>query len=454
MTKVTANQRLSAACAVVMLVAGAAIVRSEGEASTAVVKGTLADGTVYSLAKPEHWNGTVFVDLDSLGMNADYSAWLYERGIARAGTSRAVTAWHLDKAIDNQAEVLAVFAAKFGAPRRSIIWGNSLGALVAAGVAQKYPDRFAAAIPHCGALAGSLSFWNTRLDMAFTLKTLLAPGSSLPIVNVGADVKGASADWLKLVAEAQTTPQGRARIALAAAVGQVPVWTSKDIPEPRDDDAEAREVASFRTMHDSLIGQMLSSAVQYQEASGGVAAWNAGISYADLLKKAYAVDRHTVSELYRKAGLDLAADLRTLDGAPRIVADPAAVERAKKSVAFDGKLRIPVLALNITGDSLAWSVYDTAYEAVARREGRSDLLRMTYAHGPGHCGFTSAERIATFEAMLERLDTGRWPATAAAAMNARAAASNPAASRFVDYKPPTLNRMFFATDTAPTTSRR
>ena len=77
MTTVTASQRLSAACAVVMLVAGAAIVRSEGEASTAVVKGTLADGTVYTLAKPEHWNGTVFVDLDSLGMNADYSAWLY-----------------------------------------------------------------------------------------------------------------------------------------------------------------------------------------------------------------------------------------------------------------------------------------------------------------------------------------------------------------------------------------
>jgi pimeloyl-ACP methyl ester carboxylesterase len=356
--------------------------------------------------------------------------------------------------VDNQAEALAAFTAKFGAPKRSIIWGNSLGALVAAGVAQKYPDRFVAAIPHCGALAGSLSFWNTRLDMMFTLKTLLAPSSSLSIVNIPADVKRAGDEWLKAVAEAQAAPQGRARIALAAAVAQVPVWTSKELAEPREDDAEAREEASYRTIHDSLLTQALSSGRQYEEASGGVAAWNTGVSYAQLFDKAYAADRHTVSELYRKAGLDLKADLRALDAAPRIAADPAAVERAKKNVAFDGKLRIPVLALNITGDPLAWSVYDSAYETAVRREGKSGLLRMTHVHGPGHCGFTAAERIATFETMLQRLDTGRWPDTSAAALNARAMAAAAGSARFVDYRPPTLNRMFFANDSVVSTARR
>ena len=102
------------------------------------------------------------------------------------------------------------------------------------------------------------------------------------------------------------------------------------------------------------------------------------------------------------------------------------MERAKKNVVFDGKLRIPVLALNITGDSLAWSVYDSAYESVVRREGKSDLLRMTHVHGPGHCGFTAAERIATFETMLQRLDTGRWPDTSAAALNAARRRPTPA----------------------------
>jgi pimeloyl-ACP methyl ester carboxylesterase len=436
-----------------MFVVGTSL-RSQATLEPVRVRGALADGTAYTLVKPEAWNGTVFVDLDSVGIDADFSRWLYAHGIARVGTTRVITQWHIDKAIDNQAEALAAFAARFGPPTRSIIWGNSLGALVAAGVAQKYPDRFAAALPHCGALAGSLSFWNTRLDMMFTLKTLLAPASALPIVNVPTDVDRVAEGWVRAVAEAQATPQGRARIALAAAVGQVPVWTSRDTPEPRENDADARQAASYHTIHDSLLAQAVRSGRQYEEASGGVAAWNTGVSYARLLDKASDSDRHTVSELYRKAGLDLGADLRALEAAPRIAADPAAVERAKKNVAFDGKLRIPVLALNITGDPLAWSVYDSAYETVVRREGKSDLLRMTHVRGPGHCAFTGAERIATFEALLQRLDTGRWPDVSAAAMNVRAMAAGAGVARFVDYKPATLNRMFFANDTIASAGRR
>ncbi|MEQ1728943.1 MAG: alpha/beta hydrolase-fold protein [Vicinamibacterales bacterium] len=428
--------------------------QSQGPPELVRVNGALADGTNYTFVKPADWNGTVFVDLDSVGIDADYSKWLYAHGFARVGTTRVLTQWHIDKAIDNQVEALTTFTAKFGAPKRSIIFGNSLGALVAAGVAQKYPDRFAAALPHCGALAGSLSFWNTRLDMMFTLKTLLAPDAALPLVNIPKEVDRAVDAWLKTVKDAQTSPEGRARIALAAAVGQVPVWTSKDIAEPQEMDADARQQASYRTIVDSLLAQALRSGLQYEEASGGVAAWNTGVSYEQLLAKASDADRHTVSELYRKAGLDLRADLRRLATTPRIAADPAAVERAKKNVVFDGKLRIPVLAMNITGDPLAWSVYDTAYKAVVRREGKDELLRTTYVHGPGHCGFTGAERIATFEALLQRLDTGKWPDVSPAAMNARAMTAGTGAARFVDYKPATLNRMFFAGDSLGTSERR
>ncbi len=431
----------------------AATLQSQVAGDPVTVKGMLKDGTVYNLVKPEAWNGTVFVDLDSGGLNSDYAKWLYARGIARAGTSRNITAWHIDKAIDNQAEVLGVFAAKFGAPKRAVTWGTSLGGLVAAGTAQKYADRFVGASPHCGALAGSLSFWNTRLDTAFVLKALLAPTSMLPIVNVPADVEGATKGWQAMLAAAQATPAGRARIALAAAVGQVPSWTSAKIPEPQEGDAVGREAASFDTVHGTVIGNSMSSRRQFEEAVGGVASWNTGVDYAALLQKAYPPDRQMVAEMYRRAGLDLQADLRTLEAAPRIAADPAVVEIAKKNVAFDGKLRIPVAALNITGDTLAWSVYDSAYDRVVKREGRADQLRLTYVHGPGHCGFTGAERIAVFDALLQRLDSGKWPDVSAASMNARAAAAGVGMARFVDYVPPVLNRVFFANDLLPANGR-
>ena len=46
--------------------------------------------------------------------------------------------------------------------------------------------------------------------------------------------------------------------------------------------------------------------------------------------------------------------------------------------------------------------------AAVRNAGKSDLLRMTYVHS-ATCGFSQAERIASFQVLLERVDTGRWP---------------------------------------------
>jgi hypothetical protein len=201
---------------------------------TTIVTGVLKDTTRYTLAKPEMWNGTVFVDLDSLGMDADYSNWLYAHGIARVGTTRDQVGSLMDRAAANMVEALDIFTAKFGRPTRAIIWGNSLGGQAAAVAAFRYPDRFAAALPHCGGLMGWPAYLNTNLDVAFVLKTLVDPKADLPLVHIPDDDAALNARWKALVDGAQQTPQGRARIALAAAVGQAPVWTVASTPEPAE----------------------------------------------------------------------------------------------------------------------------------------------------------------------------------------------------------------------------
>ena len=60
----------------------------------------------------------------------------------------------MDKAASRLVEALDVFSARFGKPTRAIVWGNSLGGQAAAVAAYRYPDRFAAALPHCGGLDG------------------------------------------------------------------------------------------------------------------------------------------------------------------------------------------------------------------------------------------------------------------------------------------------------------
>jgi pimeloyl-ACP methyl ester carboxylesterase len=406
---------------------------------TMLVTGTLADSTKYTLAKPENWNGTVFVDLDSLGMNADYSNWLYAHGIARAGVTRDQIGSLMDRAADNLVEALDVFSSRFGKPTRAVVWGNSLGGQAAAVAAYRHPDRFAAALPHCGGLMGWSAYLNTNLDVAYVLKTLVEPAGDLPLVHIPDNDAALNARWTALIEHAQSTPEGRARIALAAAVGQAPVWTTASKPEPASDDAAGREEASYRTVLD-FSRQFTGLRRRLEGPAGGSTSWNAGVNYADLFSKVDPTDRRTVDELYRKAGLSLQDDFTALARAPRIDAEAGPLEYVRKMYPFDGHISMPTLGMNSTGDPYVWSTIDSGYAASVKRAGRQDLLRLTYVHSAGHCAFSGAERVATFQVILERLDTGRWPDTSAAALNARAQAANLGLQRFWDYKPNALQR--------------
>ena len=406
---------------------------------TTVVTGTLADKTKYTIAKPDSWNGTVFVDLDSNAMNSDASNWLYAHGIALAGNTRDQIGSLVDHAADNLVETIDVFTKRFGTPKRTVASGTSLGGQVAAVAALRYPDRFVAALPHCGGLMGWSPYLNTKLDVAFVLKTLVDPSADLPLVHIPEDDASVATRWQNLIEQAQKTTQGQARIALAVSLGQGPAWTSKTEPEPGSDDPIGREKAAFATLLD-FSREFTALRRRLEVPAGGATSWNAGVDYRVQFERIDPTDRRTVEALYKMAGLSLNADFQTLQDAPRIAPESGPIDFVKQMYPFDGKIAIPILGMNNTGDPYVWSAIDSAYVAAVRRAGREDLLRLTYVHGSGHCGFTDGERIATYEVLLERLDTGHWPDTSPTAMNARAVAANLGAARFWNYKPPAIFR--------------
>lgn len=431
-------------CVVLAILAGTVASAQRGTLTTTVpttvATGALRDKTSYTLIKPGNWNGTLFVSLDSTGLNSGYANWLYARGYAMAGNDRTQIGSLMDRAAANLVETVDLFAARFGAPKRSIVWGVSLGGQATAVAAFRYPDRFVAALSHCGGLMGWPAYLNTHLDVAFTLKTLLAPNASnLPLVRIPEDDAAINKAWTALLEDAQRTPQGRARIALAAALGQAPVWTANNTPEPAADDPVAREAAAYRTVLD-FSRQFTALRRRLEAPAGGATSWNAGVDYAALLARADATDRRTLEALYRLAGLSLAADLETLANAPRIEPERGPTDFVWNMYPFDGAIRIPMLTMANTGDPYVWATIDSAYEARVRGAGREALLRMTYVHSTGHCGFSDAERVASFQVLLERLDTGKWPDTGHAAMNGRAAASGLGAARFSAFTPPRLHR--------------
>ena len=422
--------------------------------------GTLKDGAAYKIDMPANWNGTLV--LYSHGYVAPgqpnpaqdvgdpvTGAWLLAHGYALAGSSYATTGWALQQAFQDQIAVLDVFAKQFGPPSRTIAWGHSLGGIITAGLVQLNPGRFDAALPMCGVVAGGVGTWNTALDAQFVFRTLLAPNSGLQVVDIthpGANLGLAE----QILSAAQATPQGRARLALVAAVGDLPGWFDPASPEPAADDYAAQEQNQFSWDQQVDFPFLFALRAELEARAGGNPSWNTGVDYRRQLERS--VDRAEVAALYKQAGLDLSADLATLASAPRITADPSAVNYLSQYIVFNGNLNgIPVLTMHTTGDGLVLTEQERAYADAVRAAGDNDLLREVFVHRAGHCAFTPAETVAAFQTLIQRLDTGKWGNTThPEVMNAEAAALGPSFNvyqpAFIKYESAPFLRPFDAAD--------
>jgi hypothetical protein len=273
---------------------------------------------------------------------------------------------------------------------------------------------------------------------------LLPGGSALQVVNIahpGANLGTAEG----LMAAAQATPQGRARLALAGALGDLPGWFTPGSPEPAATDYASQEANQFQweTQVDGPF--IFDFRADLEAKAGGNPSWNTGVNYWRQLARS--TDFSEVKALYAQAGLSLSADLRTLNSAPRISPDPNAVHYLINNVVFNGNLDgKPVLTMHTTGDGLVVNTNEQAYASVVRDAHDERLLRQVFVHRAGHCAFTPAETITALQALVQRLNTGHWGDTDPGSFNATAAAFgstlNTLPPSFIDYQPAPFLRPF------------
>jgi len=406
-------------------------------------EGKLKDGTPYRIDMPQHWNGAVLIGLDyaSRPPGPDADALLAE-GYALAGTTRQVSGWAIHRAAANAVETLDLVEARYGKAALPIEFGQSQGGHTAAVSVQAYPQRWRGALVQCGGLSGAIGQWQGKLDGLFVAKALLAPDSSLPVTGIPDDWQTTALPaWTAMLAEAEKTPAGRARIALAARVAQLPEWSIPANAEPVPDDPQARARGLADSLVRGLVRQALGSRNQIEKLAGGNISANAGVDYGALL--AAADGDGLVRGLYRDAGLSLDADLATLAKTPRLTADPKALAYFATGT-FDGDIAVPVLTMTGIGDAISPTAAQQAYQDAVDRAGKGELLRQTYTHSAGHCGFTPAETVAGVHALVTRIKSGRWPDTSAPGMTALARATGLGEARFIPYAPPTFLRPYTA----------
>ncbi|MEV6795480.1 alpha/beta hydrolase [Streptomyces sp. NPDC051320] len=422
------------AAAVVAVAAGG--VTSMGPAQAATPSrsytGTLSDGADWMADVPAAWNGTLILFSHGYGPLQAQDApdpatkkELLAEGYALAGSSYSgPSMWALQSAVNDQFASLRAVQDKIGHPQRTIAWGRSMGGLVSALETQDPRHQVDGTLTTCGLVGGALNLNNYQLDGEYAASRLLAPEQKIQLVGYRTPQQASTAlDALNTATSAaQNSPQGRARIALAAALINEPTWYSgQAAPDPHD--YAAQEAQQEQTLVGPGFSRYVTGRQQIELSAGGNSAYTAGVDYRALLNSS----SHTteVRALYKQGGLDLNADLSTLTRDADIHADPRAVASLTRTSMATGHLGVPELDIHTTSDQLVPVEQENWYAQRVAQAGDSHLLRQAYVQGTGHCAFQPAEQIAALHALEHRLDTGRWDnAARPTELNAAATALN------------------------------
>jgi pimeloyl-ACP methyl ester carboxylesterase len=414
-------------------------------ATSGHLTGRLPDGATWVADVPDAWNGTTILYSHGFGPleardapdDATRQA-LLGGGYALVGSSYSGPSWWaLEPAVRDQFGALAALERLTGRPARTIAWGTSMGGLVSAREAEDTGRRLDGVLSTCGLVAGGLNLNNYQLDGEYALAHLLAPEQKTKLVRFAGPEEGnaAAAALTRLATDAQGTPAGRARIALAAALMNGPGWFTGPTP-PAPADHAGQEVQQQQELAQFVLGFVVPGRYQIELAAGGNSAFTAGVDYRVLLDGSS--HARQVRALYRTAGLDLGADLATLTRDADIRPDPLAVRTLARTSTATGRLRVPTLTIHTTADQLVPVEQEDWYAGQVHRAGAGALLRQAYVGATGHCAFRPAESIAALHALESRITTGRWGTAAEPDRLNEAAGALGGGGRYVRFAPPRL----------------
>ena len=441
-TPLRARLKLVGATATTAALLAVGLAAAPAAAADGEYSGTLPDGTAWRAVVPAEWNGTML--LYSHGYQPSFAGprapatvapstateqLLLEQGYALIGSTYEATGWAVPTAPGDQLESLNAAVARIGEqPDHVLAYGTSMGGLVTGLLAESAGDVIAGAMPTCGLMEGGVDLNNYQLDGSHAINELLAPDQDIQIEgyeSLGAAF-GTTAALVGAVEAGQSTPAGRARVALAAALFHLPGTDTRDAGVWQQ---------SMYTLLTQTLRFVTPGRFDIETATGGNATWNVGVDYGRLFQQSE--DRQKVAELYRAAGLDLKADLAQLTRTADIAPDPGSVETLTATSGLTGDLQVPVLTMHTTVDILAPVQVEQEYAEDVRSQGDAGMLRQTFVDRDGHCAFTPAEIAAGISVLEERVTSGHWggAGNSVPQLNALAASLHESGSAFVTLPP-------------------
>lgn len=352
------------------------------------VSGRAPSGAWYRMQAPDGWkpgdalvlfqHGLDFSDASgppSLGPLKDV---MLAEGYAVAASAFNQRGWAMFTAVDDNRELVALFEREFGLPDEIVPFGGSLGGLIALKLAEApgFPPVHAA-YSLCPAAAGS-RIWDTAIDARLAYDVVCEDAGELeqgsPPLPWALDLEDIPSDLGDLLDQARVLPT----------LVDVNRCTGVNLPEFLRNDAmkrRLRELMDFTHITDETF-------------------FVTNIAYAiyvmsDLVR---APDKLGGRNPFTTAGVDYAGDAEIQADIARIRADPRAAALLRRVSDFHGRVgSARILSMHTSRDQL---VIPSNQEFV-RRVLPADQLTSVLVdeEEPSHCGFSTAEGVAGWEAL-------------------------------------------------------
>ncbi len=362
------------------------------------------DGVPYQIRVPLNWNGTLLVyaygyaeafDPAPLAPPVLSPSTLLDKGIALAGIRAAgavtipgaqtVAGWNFQERMQNTVALTAAFRDMVGRPQRTIIWGQSMGGLVALALIEKFPALYDGAIALSPPAAGTPRVFDQKLGIMLAYAVAFG-------WNDAWGTPGHLREDLNAVAE--VAPHIYQRLG----VNYFGLWEFLRLVNGIPADPSFYNPTNLRL---PTLWLAFAPMVDIDQRAGGLVAQNLG--------RVYTLTDDQKAYLLSLGVPNVEQMLADMNAKNIYAADRNARNFAERYFNPTGQITRPVLTLQTTGDAAVIPNNESAYRTVVENQGNGDRLMQQYVLGGGHCMFTPAQIVAGIDAMMSWLDTGNRP---------------------------------------------
>ena len=366
-------------------------------AGTRCYSGQDSAGAFFWIAIPADWNRVLVMHAHGgpeLGAptlaraTEDLQRWAVtvKAGYAWAGSTYRRGGYGVTMAAEDTERLRAWFVQHFGAPRRTVLHGQSYGAGVAAKAAELYARVDGRKGPYdgllltSGVLGGGTQAYDYRLDLRVVYQ-YVCNNHPLP-------TEPAYPLWQGLPRDSTLNAAELAR-RIDACTGVRKPAAERSAQQRANLEAI---LSTVKIPERSLVGNMnwstfLFRDLVHERLDGGNPFGNIGVRYSGSRD-------------------DAVLNAEVL----RYRADPAAVARLAADSDPTGRVDVPTLSLHAIDDPTAFVELETVYRGARERAGTADLLVQTFSRESEHSYLGDAQYPALFAALLDWIDHGRKPA--------------------------------------------